>query len=149
MRFDWDPLRWFEEDEQIYGHPRNPYTRVDALRSHRHVRVQLDGVVLADTRSPVLVFETGLPTRYYIDPTDVAFEHLELSSTRTLCPYKGTTSGYWSVRVGDTLHADLAWTYQYPLPAVAAIAGLVAFYNEKLDIIVDGVVLPRPRTQFS
>ncbi|KZS85568.1 hypothetical protein B4U45_08230 [Mycobacterium persicum] len=149
VRFDWDPLRWFEEDEQIHGHPRNPYTRVDALRSHRHVRVELDGVELADTRAPVLVFETGLPTRYYVDPTDVAFEHLEPSSTRTLCPYKGTTSGYWSVRVGDTVHPDLAWTYQYPLPAVAAIAGMVAFYNEKLDILVDGVVLPRARTHFS
>ncbi|VBA61027.1 DUF427 domain-containing protein [Mycobacterium attenuatum] len=148
VRFDWDPLRWFEEDEQIYGHPRNPYTRVDALRSHRHVRIELDGVVLADTRSPVLLFETGLPTRYYIDPTDVRFGHLEPSSTRTLCPYKGATTGYWSVRAGDTLHPDLAWTYRYPLPAVAAIAGLVAFYDEKLDIIVDGVACSRPRTQF-
>lgn len=149
VRFDWDPLRWLEEDEQIYGHPRNPYSRVDALRSHRHVRVELDGVALADTRSPVLLFETGLPTRYYIDPADVAFEHLEVTATRTLCPYKGVTSGYWSVRAGQTVHPDLAWTYHYPLPAVAQIAGLVAFYNEKLDIIVDGVTLIRPRTQFS
>lgn len=149
VRFEWEPLRWFEEDEPIYGHPRNPYTRVDALRSHRHVRVQLDGIILADTGSPVLLFETGLPTRYYIDPTDVAFEHLEPSPTRTLCPYKGVTSGYWSVRAGDTTHPDLAWTYHYPLPAVGQIAGLVAFYNEKLDISVDGVALPRPRTQFS
>ncbi|MGA8251258.1 MAG: DUF427 domain-containing protein [Mycobacterium sp.] len=152
VRFDWGALRWFEEDEPIYGHPRNPYVRVDALRSHRHVRVELDGpdgIVLADTRSPVLLFETGLPTRYYIDPTDVAFEHLEPSSTQTLCPYKGTTSGYWSVRAGDTVHPDLAWTYHYPLPAVAPIAGLVAFYNEKLDIIVDGAALPRPNTHFS
>lgn len=149
VRFEWDPLRWFEEDEQIYGHPRNPYARVDALRSHRHVRVELDGVLLADTHSPVLLFETGLPTRYYIDPTDVAFEHLEATTTQSLCPYKGVTSGYWSVRVGETLHPDLAWTYHYPLPAVAPIAGLVAFYNEKLDLNVDGVALPRPRTQFS
>ena len=148
-RFEWDPLRWFEEDEPIYGHPRNPYSRVDALRSHRHVRVELDGIILADTGSPVLLFETGLPTRYYIDPTDVAFEHLEPSPTRTLCPYKGVTSGYWSVRAGDTTHPDLAWTYHYPLPAVGQIAGLVAFYNEKLDISVDGVALSRPRTQFS
>lgn len=148
VRFDWDVLRWFEEDEQIYGHPRNPYSRVDALRSQRHVRVELDGVVLADTGAPVLLFETGLPTRYYIDPTDVAFEHLEPSATQTLCPYKGTTTGYWSVRVGDSVHPDLAWTYHYPLPAVAAIAGLVAFYNEKLDISVDGVNLTRPRTHF-
>lgn len=149
VRFEWDPLRWFEEDEPIYGHPRNPYTRVDALRSQRHVRVELDGIILADTGSPVLLFETGLPTRYYIDPTDIAFERLEPSATQTLCPYKGVTSGYWSVRVGDTLHPDLAWTYHYPLPAVGQIAGLVAFYNEKLDISVDGAALSRPRTQFS
>ncbi|WP_082958745.1 DUF427 domain-containing protein [Mycobacterium sp. E3198] len=149
VRFEWDPLRWFEEDEPIYGHPRNPYSRVDALRSHRHVRVELDGIILADTGSPVLLFETGLPTRYYIDPTDIAFEHLEPSPTQTLCPYKGVTSGYWSVRVGDALFPDLAWTYHYPLPAVGQIAGLVAFYNEKLDISVDGVALPRPRTHFS
>ncbi|CNW57930.1 short-chain dehydrogenase of uncharacterised substrate specificity [Mycobacterium tuberculosis] len=149
VRFNWDPLRWFEEDEPIYGHPRNPYQRADALRSHRHVRVELDGIVLADTRSPVLLFETGIPTRYYIDPADIAFEHLEPTSTQTLCPYKGTTSGYWSVRVGDAVHRDLAWTYHYPLPAVAPIAGLVAFYNEKVDLTVDGVALPRPHTQFS
>ena len=84
--------------EPIYGHPRNPYVRVDALRSHRHIRVGLDGAVLADTRSPVLLFETGLPTRYYIDPADVSFEYLEPTSTQTLCPYKGVTSAYWSVR---------------------------------------------------
>ncbi len=148
VRFDWEPLRWFEEDERIYGHPRNPYSRVDALRSHRHIRIELDGIVLADTVTPVLLFETGLPTRYYIDPTDVAFEHLEPSSTQTLCPYKGVTSGYWSVRAGDTLHADLAWTYHYPLPAVGQIAGLVAFYNEKVDITLDGAALPRPKTHF-
>ncbi len=149
VRFEWEPLRWFEEDEPIYGHPRNPYSRVDALRSHRRIRVELAGVPLADTQTPVLLFETGLPTRYYIDPTDVDFEHLESSSTQTLCPYKGVTSGYWSVRVGETVHPDLAWTYHYPLPAAAPIAGLVAFYNEKLDIMVDGVALARPQTQFS
>jgi uncharacterized protein (DUF427 family) len=148
VRFDWDRLTWFEEDEPIYGHPRNPYSRVDALRSHRHVRVELDGVLLADTTSPVLLFETGLPTRYYIDQSDVSFEQLVPSDTQTLCPYKGVTSGYWSVRVGDAVHPDLAWAYHYPLPAVAPIAGLVAFYNEKVDITVDGVPLERPQTHF-
>lgn len=146
VKFDWNALTWFEEDEPIYGHPRNPYARVDALRSHRHVIVTLDGATLADTRSPVLLFETGLPTRYYIDRTDIASELLEPSDTQTLCPYKGVTSAYWSVRAGGTLHADLAWTYQTPLPAVAAIANLVAFYNEKVDITVDGIELARPRT---
>ena len=149
VRFEWEPLTWFEEDEPIYGHPRNPYARVDALRSHRHVTVELDGVVLADTRSPVLLFETGLPTRYYIDRTDIAFEHLEPSDTQSLCPYKGVTSGYWSAHIGDTVHDDIAWTYNTPLPAVTPIANMVAFYNEKLDITVDGVRLDRPKTQFS
>ena len=149
VRFEWDSVEWFEEDERIVGHPRNPYARIDALRSHRHVRIELDGVVVADTHSPVLLFETGLPTRYYIDRTDVSFEYLVPSKTETLCPYKGTTTGYWSIRVGDAVHDDLAWTYDYPLPAVAAIAGLVAFYNEKLDIEVDDVRLPRPSTHFS
>ena len=149
-RFAWDAVEWFEEDERIVGgHPRNPYARVDALRSHRHVRVELDGVVLAETRSPVLLFETGLPTRYYVDRTDVAFEHLIASDTETACPYKGVTTGYWSARVGDTVHEDVAWSYQYPDRAVGAVAGMVAFYNERVDLVVDGVPLPRPRTHFA
>lgn len=149
VRFDWDALdAWFEEDEQVFVHPRNPYVRVDALRSHRHVRVELDGVVLADTRTPVLVFETGLPTRTYVDRTDVSFEHLVRSETTTPCPYKGRTSDYWSVRTPTGLHADLAWSYLFPTEALLKIAGLVAFYDEKVDVIVDGVGRPRPLTHF-
>jgi uncharacterized protein (DUF427 family) len=149
VRFEWDALEWFEEDEPIIGHPRNPYIRVDSLRSHRHVKVELDGIVLAETDSPVLLFETGLPTRFYIDRTDVAFSHLEPSDTETVCPYKGITSGYWTVRVGEAAYPDLAWTYDYPLREVAPIAGMIAFYNEKLDIFVDGNRLPRPQTHFA
>lgn len=148
VRFEWDSVEWFEEDEKIFGHPRNPYSRVDALRSHRHVRVELEGTLLADTHSPVLLFETGLPTRYYIDRTDVSFASLTRSDTETLCPYKGTTSEYWSVNVGGDVHPDLAWSYHYPLPAVSAIAGLVAFYDEKVDVVVDGVPQARPITHF-
>jgi len=148
VRFEWDTLDWFEEDEQIIAHPRNPYVRVDALRSHRHVRAEVDGIALAETRSPVLLFETGLPTRYYIDRTEVSFEHLEASNTESVCPYKGITSRYWSARVGDTLHPDIAWTYEYPTGQVAPVAGLIAFYNEKLDIFLDGHQLPRPTTHF-
>ncbi|MEO6511136.1 MAG: DUF427 domain-containing protein [Nocardioides sp.] len=149
VRFEWDALdAWFEEDEQIFVHPRNPYVRVDALRSQRHVRVELDGVLLAETRSPVLLFETGLPTRYYVDPADVRFGHLESSETESSCPYKGTTSDYWSAHIGDEVHEDLAWSYRSPLSAVARIAGLVAFYDERVDVIVDGDVMPRPRTHF-
>jgi uncharacterized protein (DUF427 family) len=148
VRFEWDTLDWYEEDEQIIGHPRNPYVRVDALRSHRHVRVEIDGVVLAETRSPVLLFETGLPTRYYMDRTDVSFDQLESSDTQSVCPYKGITSRYWSARAGNTVQPDIAWTYDYPLRQVAPIAGLIAFYNEKLDIFLDGQRLPKPPTHF-
>ena len=151
-RFDWEALdAWYEEDEQVFVHPRNPYVRVDALRSHRRVRASLEGITLAETTTPVLVFETGLPTRYYFDRTDVAFEHLVPTGTQTACPYKGTTSGYWSVRVGDEVrdgHRDLAWAYDFPTRQLLPIAGLVAFYNEKIDLDVDGLRLPRPRTHF-
>jgi len=151
-RFDWSALdAWYEEEEQVFVHPRNPYVRVDALRSHRHVRVSLDGVTLAETAGPVLLFETGLPTRYYFDRTDVAFGHLVPSDTQTACPYKGVTSSYWSVRTEDTVgegSRDLAWAYDFPTCQVQRITGLVAFYNEKTDIDVDGIRLPRPRTHF-
>jgi uncharacterized protein (DUF427 family) len=149
-RFDWGSVdEWFEEDERVFVHPRNPYTRVDALRSTRSVTVELDGVVLARTDSPVTVFETGLPTRYYINRTEIDFEHLVRSETVTECPYKGTTSGYWSVRGKDRLHRDVAWSYDFPTRQLLPIAGLVAFYNEKVDLIVDGERLARPRTHFS
>ena len=150
FRFEWDLLdAWFEEDEQVFVHPRNPYVRVDALRSTRSIRVELDGVLLAESSSPVLVFETGLPTRYYLDRTSLDFEHLTPTDTVTKCPYKGTTSGYWSVRVGDELHPDLAWSYDFPTRQLAPIAGLIAFYNEQVDITLDGRRLERPRTHFS
>jgi uncharacterized protein (DUF427 family) len=161
--FQWGALdAWYEEDEQVFVHPRSPYARVDALRSHRRVRVSLAGVTLAETASPVLVFETGLPTRYYIDRTDIDFSHLVPSDTQTACPYKGVTSGYWSVRLdrstgsaGDGAggpapeHKDLAWAYDFPTRQLLPITGLVAFYNEKLGIEVDGRPLPRPHTHFS
>ena len=104
---------------------------------------------MAETHSPVLLFETGLPTRYYIDRTEVAFSHLETSNTQTICPYKGITSQYWTVRLGETSYPDLAWAYDYPLREVAPIAGMIAFYNEKLDIFVDGIPLSRPVTHFA
>ena len=98
VRFEWDALdTWFEEDEEMFVHPRNPYTRVDALRSTRRVRVELAGAVLAESAAPVMVFETGLPTRYYFNRTDVNFDYLVPSDTVTACPYKGRTSDYWSV----------------------------------------------------
>jgi uncharacterized protein (DUF427 family) len=149
VRFDWAGLdSWFEEDEQVFVHPRNPYTRVDAIRSARSVLVELDGVVLAASDSPVFVFETGLPTRYYLPRTDVNFAHLRHTGTVTECPYKGVTSDYWSVELNGTVHANLAWSYNFPTAALLPITGLIAFYNEKVDITVDGVALDRPKTHF-
>ena len=150
VRLEWDALdAWFEEDEQVFVHPRDPYAHVDALRSKRPVHVELGGVTLAESSSPVMVFETGLPTRYYLDRTDISWEYLEPSDTVTACPYKGATSGYWSVRLGEELHADLAWAYDFPTRQLQPIAGLIAFYNEKVDLTVGGVRLERPQTHFS
>lgn len=149
VRFQWAALdAWFEEDEQVFVHPRNPYVRVDALRSTRRVRIELDGAVLAESSSPIMVFETGLPTRYYFNRTEVNFEHLVATVTVTACPYKGTTTGYWSVRVGETIHPDLAWAYDFPRPEVGPIAGLISFYNERVDTFIDGRQQERPRTHF-
>jgi uncharacterized protein (DUF427 family) len=149
-RFEWDALdAWFEEDDRVFVHPRSPYVRVDALRSTRRIRVELEGLTLAESSSPVMVFETGLPTRYYLNRTDVDFSHLAPTGTVTACPYKGTTSGYWSVRVGNELRADLAWSYDFPSRELLPIAGLLAFYNERADIFIDDTVLARPTTHFS
>ena len=95
-----------------------------------------------------MVFETGLPTRYYINRTEVNFDHLIATDTVTECPYKGRTTGYWSIRAGATIHPDLAWTYHFPNRQVSPIAGLVAFYSEKVHIFVDGQLLERPVTHF-
>src|SRR3974377_1729186 len=95
-----------------------------------------------------MVFETGLPTRYYLNRTEIRFDHLVPTDSVTECPYKGTTSGYWSVRTGETVHRDLAWSYDFPTRQLQPIAGLVAFYNERVDIVVDGQRLERPKTHF-
>ncbi|MCX4431790.1 MULTISPECIES: DUF427 domain-containing protein [Streptomyces] len=139
---------WYEEDEEIFIHPRDPHKRVDALPSSRHVRVEIDGTVVADTRRPVLLFETGLPTRYYIPREDVRLDLFVPSDLRTGCPYKGTAA-YWSWRDGGDDPAHLVWSYPEPLPAVGAVKDLLAFYNEAVDITVDGERLERPVTPFT
>jgi uncharacterized protein (DUF427 family) len=149
IRFEWDAMdAWFEEDEEVFTHPRDPYSRVDILPSSRHVVVEVDGEVVADSTSPRLLFETGLPARYYLPKTHVRMDLLERSDTLSHCPYKGTAE-YWSIRAGGKVHQDLAWSYRTPLPESQKVAGLVAFYNEKLDIYVDGVKQERPKTPFS
>ena len=149
IRLDWNSMtEWFEEDEPVYTHPRDPYSRVDILASSRHVRVEIDGVTVADTRQPRILFETRLPPRYYLPLTDVRMDLLRSSDSQTHCPYKGTAA-YWSVDTGQEAHADIAWIYRTPLPESQKIAGLACFYNEKVDIYLDGELQQRPRTHFS
>jgi uncharacterized protein (DUF427 family) len=149
VRIDWQAMdEWLEEDEPVYVHPRDPYTRVDVLASSRHVRVELDGVTVAESRHPVILFETGLPARYYLPMSDVRLDLLAPTETHTSCPYKGTAS-YWSVDTGKGVHTDVVWGYRTPLPESQKVAGLLCFYNEKVDLFVDGVRQDRPRTPFS
>jgi uncharacterized protein (DUF427 family) len=149
VRLDWEAMdAWFEEDEQVFTHPRDPYTRVDILPSSRHVRVEVEGMTVAESASPRLLFETGLPARYYLPKTHVRLDLLIPTDTVSHCPYKGQAE-YWSVRAADAVHEDLAWSYRTPLPESQKIAGLVAFYNEKVDIYLDGEMQKRPSTKFS
>jgi uncharacterized protein (DUF427 family) len=149
VRIDWPAMdEWLEEDEPVYTHPRDPYTRVDILASSRHVRVEVDGVTVADSVRPHILYETGLPPRYYLPLPDVRAEMLIPSDTRSHCPYKGT-AGYWSVDAGRGVHPDLVWIYRTPLPESQKVAGLACFYNEKVDLYVDGELQPRPRSPFS
>ncbi len=147
--FPWKTMdHWFEEDEEVYVHARDPHTRIDILPSSRRVRVEIDGVTVADTTNPSMLHETGLPVRYYIPKTDVRFDLLTPTDLATACPYKGTAR-YWNVNIGESTHDNILWGYDTPLPESQKIAGLVAFYNEKVDIYVDEVLQERPKTKFS
>jgi uncharacterized protein (DUF427 family) len=149
IRLEWKAMdAWFEEDVEVFTHPRDPYTRVDVLRSSRHVRIEIDGVTVAESTNPTLLFETGLPTRYYLPKTHVRLDLLTPTDAETHCPYKGQAE-YWSVTTGDAVHEDIAWSYATPLPESLGVAGLIAFYDEKVDVYVDGVLQDRPKTKFS
>jgi uncharacterized protein (DUF427 family) len=140
--------RWFEEDEEIVGHPRDPYHRIDTLRTSRQIRISLDGEVLAETSRATALFETGLPPRWYVPIEDIAAE-LVPSDTHTICPYKGRAS-YHSVSLesGETID-DLVWYYPDPLPEALKIKDLVCFYNEHVDIELDGELQERPESPWS
>ncbi len=144
VKIDWGAVdQWFEEDEPVFVHPRDPYHRVDILGSSRHVKVVLDGVTVAESGQPRILFETGLPPRYYLPLTDLRLDLLRPSETRTQCPYKGTAE-YWSVEVNGTRHEDLIWTYRTPLAESQKIAGLACFYDERVVLYVDGERPERP-----
>ena len=149
VRLDWHSMdAWFEEDEEVFTHPRDPYTRVDILASSRHVRVEVGGTTIAESASPHVLFETGLPARYYLPKTHVRLDLLVRSDTVSHCPYKRRAE-WWSVRAPDGVHDDLAWSYCTPLPESQKIAGMVAFFDEKVDIHVDGVLQERAWTKFA
>jgi uncharacterized protein (DUF427 family) len=149
VRLEWAAMgEWLEEDEPVYTHPRDPYHRVDILASSRHVRVEVDGTTVADSARPVILFETGLPPRYYLPLPDVRTGLLTPTGTQTHCPYKGTAT-YWSVDAGRGPRADLVWAYRAPLPESQKIAGLACFYDEKVDVYLDGELQQRPRTHFA
>ncbi|MEM7142777.1 MAG: DUF427 domain-containing protein [Actinomycetota bacterium] len=149
VKVDWSAVdRWFEEDEEVFIHPRDPYRRVDALPSSRHVVVRVDGVVVADSTRPTILYETGLPPRYYLPADDVRIDLLRESDSRTGCPYKGFAR-YWHLTVGEATYEDLVWGYDDPFPESAPVKGLICFYNEKVDLEIDGETVARPQTKFT
>jgi uncharacterized protein (DUF427 family) len=149
VAFYWDRMdAWFEEDDEVFVHPRDPYKRVDVLQSSRHIEVKIDGMTVAETSKPRLLFETGLPTRYYIPKLDVRMDLLEPTDTTTRCPYKGEAV-YWSARVGNQLHEDIVWSYPAPIPECPKVEKHLAFFNERVDIFVDGDLQQRPDTPWS
>lgn len=149
IRFDWASMgEWLEEDEPVYTHPRDPYTRVDILSSSRQVQVVVDGFTVAESLAATILFETGLPARYYLPMTDVRLDLLTPSDTQSHCPYKGTAS-YWHLDLNGRRYDDFVWCYRAPLPESQKIAGRLCFYNEKVDLMVEGQQLDRPVTKFS
>jgi uncharacterized protein (DUF427 family) len=139
---------WFAEDEQLFGHPRDPYSRIDTYRTTRRVRVLVDGEVVADSVRAIGLFETGLPPRWYFPPEDVRLDLLESSPTRTRCAYKGSAS-YWHVRAGGALHDDLAWSYPAPQHDAEPVRDRIAFFNERTTIEIDGEDQVCPPSQWS
>ena len=150
VRLDWHAMdAWFEEDEEVFTHPRDPHTRVDILASSRHVRIEVAGVTVAESAAPRLLFETGLPPRFYLPKPHVRLDLLVPSETVSHCPYKGQAEWWWVRAPDGEIHPDLAWSYRAPLPESQKVAGLIAFLDEKVDVHVDGVARERPRTKFS
>lgn len=139
---------WFEEEESVVSHPHDPFTRIDVRRSARHVRIALDGHVLAESRRPSLLFETYLPVRYYLPRDDVDMNLLCPSDTITTCAYKGTAS-YWSLKMPEKTVDDVAWSYPRPLTDAADVADMLCFFNERVDVVLDGVQQERPQSPWS
>ena len=140
--------RWLAEDEELVGHPHDPFKRIDVLTCHRPVEVSLDGNVLASTENALALLETHLPVRYYIPPDDVASSLLTPSETRSTCAYKGIAA-YFSTADGRSEGRDIGWTYRRPLADALRARDHVAFWNERIDLRVDGELQRRPVTPWS
>lgn len=140
--------RWMEEDEELLGHARDPFTRIDVRQSSARVQVLVDGVEIADSNRPKLLMETGLPVRYYLPPEDVKMEHLVESDTATTCPYKGR-SRYWSIQAKGQTHQDLAWAYTEPLQDAERVKDHICFYQEKLTVLVNEEIQEKPPKYFT
>jgi uncharacterized protein (DUF427 family) len=133
----WDAVgAWFEEEEQVFGHPRNPYHRVDCLRSERRLRVDAPGAKLVDTATTLAVYETALEPRLYVDRRLVRMDVLRPSATKTYCPYKGTAT-YWTARIGDIVLDDVAWSYEDPLPESLPLQHLLSFDDSRVTVVHD------------
>ncbi|KAI9753345.1 MAG: hypothetical protein M4579_005203 [Chaenotheca gracillima] len=138
---------WYEEDQEIYVHPKDPYKRVDVLPSSRKVTVKVDGQTIAESSNVMCLYETGLPTRHYLPQTAVDWNLLTPSDVITKCPYKGEAN-YFDVEVKGKKHRGLVWWYRYPTPESIAIAGRVCAYDEKVDTYIDDVLQERPKSKF-
>ncbi len=137
--FEWNAVdAWFEEDEEVFVHARSPYTRIDVLASSRHIEVKVGATMVAESDRPVLLFETGLPVRYYLPKPDVRLALLRATDTVTRCPYKGIANRYWSINAGSEQVIDAAWSYDHPTAEAAGIAGRIAFFSERVEVFVDG-----------
>ncbi|MDQ6804982.1 MAG: DUF427 domain-containing protein, partial [Actinomycetota bacterium] len=148
IAFYWDRVdHWLEEEEEVFFHPRDPYHRIEILPSSRQVRVLRKGTLLAESDRAIALFETGLPPRWYLPRADVVAE-LRPSDTVTGCPYKGEAS-YFSPVVDGRVVEDVIWTYADPRPEATMIKGLLAFYDERVDVELDGVPQERPESPWS
>jgi uncharacterized protein (DUF427 family) len=143
--------QWYEEDVPIYVHPKDPYKRVDVLPSSRHIQIKIDGETIAESNRCVLLFETMLPTRYYFPQSSVNWELVSWqgSGEMSRCPYKGEAKFLDVQTSNGQSYPGHAWSYRYPIVESALIAGHICFYNEKVDIWIDGVKEDRPKTKFS
>jgi uncharacterized protein (DUF427 family) len=146
---DWrDMDAWYEEDEQVFGHVKDPYHRIEVVSTSRSIRVSVEGVVLAETTRAKGLYETGLPIRWYLPPEDVRVDLLQPSDTRTTCAYKGHAT-HWSARIGDRVVPDIGWSYEDPWRDAMDVRGYIAFYNERVDLDMDGERQERPKTPWS